>query len=426
MRTTKRSELAPATVLTTASVLTRPSCAPKIASRISPSRLALRRSSARWAARNSRGNSCGRHRGRASSSSMSSAVRSVMAPMLAERGLPTVGERSADCGASGWSPGRRDDPMNRSTARWTRLAAILAVLLLVLVACGGQADIVPERRAATSQATGRSRGADVDSAVEAARRAAHRAPMTAGQPPLAAPIEQRIVKTGEITLEVEQVGEALGRVRALAVELGGYVGGSQAGTLDDRATPHHAHPAAAFEEALARLHEMDATVVARGDARAGRDRARWSTSRRGSTTCAPRRPRTASSWRAPSGRGHPGRPVPPGRGARPDRAAAGPARRDRGTGRAVDADDHPGPDGDAGRRRRPRPGTRAASSIGRWPRWSASARACSTALIWFAVVWLPVLLILAVIVLVALRGVLEVRRRMPSAASHAAGDDRAA
>ena len=80
-------------------------------------------------------------------------------------------------------------------------------------------------------------------------------------PPLGAPIEQRIIKTGEITLEVENVGEALGRVRAMAVELGGYIGGSQAGTLDDRATLTLRIPAAGFEDALARLHEMDAEVV---------------------------------------------------------------------------------------------------------------------------------------------------------------------
>ena len=47
------------------------------------------------------------------------------------------------------------------------------------------------------------------------------------------------------------------------------------------------------------------------------------------------------------------------------------------------------------------------------------------ALIWLIVVWVPVLLILALIGLVVMRGVLEVRGRMPMAA-RAAGDDRAA
>ena len=34
------------------------------------------------------------------------------------------------------------------------------------------------------------------------------------------------------------------------------------------------------------------------------------------------------------------------------------------------------------------------------------------AVIWFGIVWLPVLLVLAIIALATLRGVLEVRRRM--------------
>jgi Domain of unknown function (DUF4349) len=41
-------------------------------------------------------------------------------------------------------------------------------------------------------------------------------------------------------------------------------------------------------------------------------------------------------------------------------------------------------------------------------------------LIWFAIVWLPVLLVLTLLVLVALRGVLEVRRRLPPATRLAA------
>ncbi len=39
------------------------------------------------------------------------------------------------------------------------------------------------------------------------------------------------------------------------------------------------------------------------------------------------------------------------------------------------------------------------------------------ALIWFGIVWLPVLLVLALLVLLALRGYLEVRRRLPMPAS---------
>jgi hypothetical protein len=83
-----------------------------------------------------------------------------------------------------------------------------------------------------------------------------------GTDAFAAPIEQRIIKTGEITIQVEDVGAALGTVRALALELGGYVGGSQAGTLDDAATLTLRIPADRFEDALVRLHEIDGDVLA--------------------------------------------------------------------------------------------------------------------------------------------------------------------
>ena len=83
-----------------------------------------------------------------------------------------------------------------------------------------------------------------------------------GSQPLAAPVERQIIKTGEITLQVSNVANALGRVRAMALELGGYVGGSQAGTLEDAATLTLRIPAARFDDALAGLHGLDAKVVA--------------------------------------------------------------------------------------------------------------------------------------------------------------------
>ena len=73
--------------------------------------------------------------------------------------------------------------------------------------------------------------------------------------------DQRIIKTGEISLEVPDVARALARVRAMAVELGGYVGGSQAGTRDEAATLTLRIPADRFEDALSRLHAFDGDVV---------------------------------------------------------------------------------------------------------------------------------------------------------------------
>jgi hypothetical protein len=83
-----------------------------------------------------------------------------------------------------------------------------------------------------------------------------------GSQALADPVERQIIKTGEITLQVSNVANALGRVRAMALELGGYVGGSQAGTLEDAATLTLRIPAARFDDALAGLHGLDAKVVA--------------------------------------------------------------------------------------------------------------------------------------------------------------------
>ena len=146
--------------------------------------------------------------------------------------------------------------MHRMRSTAARLAPLFVILVLgsTLVACGSQA--------AGDAAVGEQlEGGEVPAASAGAEQPGSGLSGGGEAPPLAAPIEQRIVKTGEVTLEVDNVGEALGRVRAMAVELGGYVGGSQAGTLDDRATLTIRIPAATFEDALARLHGMDADVL---------------------------------------------------------------------------------------------------------------------------------------------------------------------
>jgi hypothetical protein len=73
--------------------------------------------------------------------------------------------------------------------------------------------------------------------------------------------DQKIIKTGDISIEVPDVTKALARVRAMALQLGGYVGGSQAGTRDEPATLTLRIPADRFDDALARLHELDGDVV---------------------------------------------------------------------------------------------------------------------------------------------------------------------
>jgi hypothetical protein len=77
----------------------------------------------------------------------------------------------------------------------------------------------------------------------------------------AALADQRIIKTGEISLEVPNVTTAVARVRAMALDLGGYVGGSQSGTRDEPATLTLRIPADTFEDALSRLHDLDGDVI---------------------------------------------------------------------------------------------------------------------------------------------------------------------
>jgi hypothetical protein len=79
--------------------------------------------------------------------------------------------------------------------------------------------------------------------------------------PLAIPADQKIVKTGEITVQVPNVASALSTVRTMAVELGGYVGGAQAGTLDDAATLTLRIPADKFDDAIARVQEIKSSKV---------------------------------------------------------------------------------------------------------------------------------------------------------------------
>ena len=73
--------------------------------------------------------------------------------------------------------------------------------------------------------------------------------------------DRKIVKTGDISIQVPNVPSAVGKVRALALELGGYVADSQSGTLDQSATLTLRVPAARLDDALAGLHKLDGDVL---------------------------------------------------------------------------------------------------------------------------------------------------------------------
>ena len=86
--------------------------------------------------------------------------------------------------------------------------------------------------------------------------------MVPGGGPLADLSERKIVKTGEITVEVPAVGAAVGELRAMALSLDGYVSDSRTGGEDEAATVTLRVPADRFDEALDRLHGMDGEVRA--------------------------------------------------------------------------------------------------------------------------------------------------------------------
>ncbi|MDQ4036203.1 MAG: DUF4349 domain-containing protein [Chloroflexota bacterium] len=151
----------------------------------------------------------------------------------------------------------------RSRSRPAFLAAI-SLIVLILAACGGQAGMAPgEGQAEPAASVARDLGGGAAGADE---ETASGDPTTGGGPVggegNAAPIEQRIIKTGEVTVQVTDVPATVGRVRAFVLELGGYVGGSQAGAGDEGATLTLRIPAARFDEALERLRSLDGEVVA--------------------------------------------------------------------------------------------------------------------------------------------------------------------
>lgn len=142
-----------------------------------------------------------------------------------------------------------DAPRLRRHAVFAAAAALL--VSLVLAACG--AGATPPQPGAVTR--------DLAAVGGAA------APEGGASQPSSAPdaaevdAERRIVKTGQVTIRVPNVAEALGRVRAIAQQLGGYVGGSQAGTLEDSATLTLRIPSPRFDDALAGLHELDGKVL---------------------------------------------------------------------------------------------------------------------------------------------------------------------
>jgi hypothetical protein len=293
-----------------------------------------------------------------------------------------------------------------------RLLALLAAALL-LVACGSQgaqvgdtgAPVVPEASAAAAGGDGEAAMPDEDrGAVPGAED---------GSGSYAIPIEQRIVKTGEITLEVESVAETLGRVRALVAQLSGYVGGSQAGTLEESATITARIPAASFDEALARLHELDVDVVAETtreqnvtsqivDLQARMDNLEASEASYRELVA---RAEKIEDILAVQSR------LDDVRGQIEQIAAQLKALEGQADLSTLTITLIPKPQPISQQTETWDPGAQLNAALAALV---GVGQALLNGLIWFAIVWLPILLVLGLLVLLALRGVLEVRRRMPA------------
>jgi len=74
--------------------------------------------------------------------------------------------------------------------------------------------------------------------------------------------DRSIIKTGEITVEVDNVAETTGAVRALALELDGYISSSFQGEFEESATLTMRIPADRFDDAIAAIHDLGGDVKA--------------------------------------------------------------------------------------------------------------------------------------------------------------------
>ncbi|HEX6139762.1 MAG TPA: DUF4349 domain-containing protein, partial [Candidatus Limnocylindria bacterium] len=228
--------------------------------------------------------------------------------------------------------------------------------------------------------------------------------------------QRRIVKTGEISIRVPNVAEALASVRATTQRLGGYVGGSQAGTLEDAATLTLRIPADRFDDALAALHELDGKVLVEATREEDVTSTIVDLDARIANLVA-----SEAQYRALLARAE-----------KIDDVLSVQARLDEVRGQieqlkgqlksvsgqadlatltvTLTPDDKP---------------VQQASST--WDPGATAAQALAalveigqglaSAVIWFGIVWLPVLLILAIVAMLVLRALLELRRRLPATPS---------
>jgi hypothetical protein len=146
-------------------------------------------------------------------------------------------------------------PTGRRLAGALAVVVVIIIIAAVLAACASSGAGEPMAAAASAGAAAR------EDATAGDKLQALPGGGTDTGNQFAAAVDQQIVKTGEVALQVANVADTSSQVRAMAVTLGGYVGGAQAGTLDQSATLTLRIPAARFDDALSRLHEIGDEVL---------------------------------------------------------------------------------------------------------------------------------------------------------------------
>ncbi|HEX5396782.1 MAG TPA: DUF4349 domain-containing protein [Candidatus Limnocylindria bacterium] len=288
-------------------------------------------------------------------------------------------------------------------------AAGAALILFLLAACSAGAAPADPQFAAVQP--GAARG-DAAAGAPAEDKAASGSGTTPGAAEVS--VQRQIVKTGEITIRVPNVANALASVRATAMQLGGYVGGSQAGTLEDSATLTLRIPAARFDDALAALHELDGKVVVEATREEDVTASIVDLTARIDNLEA-----SESQYRALLARAEKIDDVLSVQSRLDD--IRGQIEQLKGQLKSVSGqadlatltvtlspDAQPVQQASSGWD----PGATASQALAALVE---IGQGLASVAIWFAIVWLPILLVLALIGLVVLRGLLEVRRRMPAA-----------
>ena len=156
----------------------------------------------------------------------------------------------------------------RPRGRLLHLLMPIAVLAMILAACGGGTSSILSTVGDSVDAGGESyaaaSAAPVAEAPAAAPEAAGQTPdRSSGQAPSAPRDDLKIVYTGSLELVVDDLQASLAKARTAVLATGGYIGASQEANDGDRsvATITYRVPAARWEDALASLRGLATEVV---------------------------------------------------------------------------------------------------------------------------------------------------------------------